>query len=97
MLAAFELRADRLYAHIKPRKRRGEFLAFLRYVRSLYPEHQRLAIILDNFSPHLTTTTDTRLGDCTPPTTSSWCTSPSTPDWLDRIEAQLHRLAQPQP
>jgi hypothetical protein len=36
---------------------------FLRYVRSLYPERQRLAIILDNFSPHLTTKTDTRVGD----------------------------------
>ena len=51
MFAAYDLRADRLYGHIKPRKRRGEFLAFLRHVRSLYPEHRRLAIILDNFSP----------------------------------------------
>ena len=38
MFAAYDLRADRLYGHIKPRKRRGEFLAFLRYVRSLHPE-----------------------------------------------------------
>jgi len=34
---AYDLRADRLYGHIKPRKRRGEFLAFLRYVRSFTP------------------------------------------------------------
>ena len=37
LFAAYDLRFDRLYGHIKPRKRRGEFLAFLRYVRSLYP------------------------------------------------------------
>jgi hypothetical protein len=32
-------------------------------IRSLHPEHKRPAIILDNFSPHLTTKTDTRVGD----------------------------------
>ena len=30
-------RRDRLYGHIKPRKRRGEFLVFCRYLRTLYP------------------------------------------------------------
>ena len=59
MFDVYDLRADRLYGHIKPRNRRGEFLAFLRYVRSLYPEHKRRVIILGNFSPHLTTKTDT--------------------------------------
>ena len=52
MFAAYDLRADQLYGHIKPRKRGGEFLAFLRYVRSLHPESKRLAIIPDNFSSH---------------------------------------------
>jgi len=63
MFAADDMRTDKLYGHIKPRKRRGEFLAFLRYVRSMHPQDKRLAIILDNFSPHLTTKTDTRVGD----------------------------------
>ena len=51
----------------------------LRYVRSPYPEHKRLAIILDNFNPHLTTKTDT--GSVTTPTrtTSNSPTSRSTP------------------
>jgi hypothetical protein len=51
MFAAYDLGTDKLYGHIKDRKRRREFLAFVRYVRSLHPEHTRLAIILDNFSP----------------------------------------------
>jgi hypothetical protein len=50
MCAAYDLRSDKLYGHIKDRNRRGEFLAFLRYVRSLHPEHKRLAILLDYFS-----------------------------------------------
>jgi len=45
-LAAYDLSRDRLYGHIKPRKRRGEFLVFLRYVRSLYPPGVRLGLVL---------------------------------------------------
>ena len=51
LLAAYDLAKDRLYGHVKARKGKVEFLAFLRYVRSLYPETLRLAIVLDNFSP----------------------------------------------
>jgi len=36
LLAAHDLSRDRLYGHIKPRKRRGEFLVFLRYPRTVY-------------------------------------------------------------
>jgi hypothetical protein len=55
LLAAYDLSRDKLYGHIKPRKRRGEFLVFLRYVRSLYPPAIRIAVVLDNYSPHLST------------------------------------------
>jgi hypothetical protein len=63
LLAAYDLLRDRLYGHIKPRKRRGEFLVFLRYARTLYPPGVRLEIVLDNFSPHLSTRTDRRIAD----------------------------------
>jgi hypothetical protein len=63
LLAAYDLGRDRLYGHIKSRKRRVEFLAFYRYLRSLYPPDVRIAIVLDNFSPHLSTTKDQRVGD----------------------------------
>jgi len=42
LLAAYDLSRDRLYGHIKPRKRRGEFLVFLRYLRTLYRPGVRL-------------------------------------------------------
>jgi len=86
LFAAFDLRADKLYGHVKPRKRRGEFLAFLRYVRSLHPLETRIAIVLDNFSPHLTTKLDQRVGEFATasnielayvPTNASWLTGSS--------------------
>ncbi len=47
----------------KPKKNRTRFLEFCRYPRSLYPAPIRIAIVLENFSPHLTTKKDTRVGD----------------------------------
>jgi len=52
LLAGFDLSTDRRYGHVKTRKGRTEFLAFCRYLRSLYPPEVRIAIVLDNLSPH---------------------------------------------
>ncbi|MBU7010862.1 MAG: transposase [Theionarchaea archaeon] len=54
LLAALDLRSDKMYGHTKKRKRAIEFLQFLKYIGSLYPIKERLYIILDNFSPHKT-------------------------------------------
>ena len=53
---------DKLYGHIKTNKCRTTFLAFCRYLRSLYPPRVRIAIVLDNYSPHLSTRKDQRVG-----------------------------------
>ena len=62
LLAAYELGEDKLFGHIKPRKTWARFLEFCRYLRSLYPLTTRIAIICDNFSPHLSTAKDNRVG-----------------------------------
>jgi transposase len=62
LLAACELGEDKLFGHIKPGKTRARFLEFCRYLRSLYPLSTRIAIICDNFSPHLSTRKDRRVG-----------------------------------
>jgi transposase len=36
LFAALDLGKDKMYGHVKKRKRRGEFLEFCRYLRSLY-------------------------------------------------------------
>ena len=51
LFAALELGSDTMYGHIKKRKRRGEFLEFCRYLRSLHPPQVRIAIVCDNFGP----------------------------------------------
>jgi len=63
LLAGYDLSTDKPYGHVVPRKTRTEFFAFCRYLRTLHPPGVRIAIVLDNFSPHRSTKTDTRVGD----------------------------------
>ncbi|MFP3901017.1 MAG: IS630 family transposase [Acidimicrobiia bacterium] len=92
LLAAYDLGRDRLYGHIKPRKGRTEFLAFCRYLRSLYPPEVRIAIVLDNFSPHLSTKKDQRVGDWAAANNVELAYVPYYASWLNRIEAQFTAL-----
>lgn len=92
LLAAYDLSRDRLYGHIKVRKGRTEFLEFCRYLRSLYPPEVRIAIVLDNFSPHLSTKKDTRVGDWAEANNVELAYVPFYASWLNRIEAQFTAL-----
>jgi len=92
LLAGYDLSRDKLYGHVKVRKGRTEFLAFCRYLRTLHPAEVRVAIVLDNFSPHLTTKTDTRVGDWAAANNVELAYVPFYGSWLNRIEAQLTAL-----
>jgi transposase len=92
LLAAYELGEDKLYGHIKPRKTRARFLEFCCYLRSLYPHSVRIAIICDNFSPHLTTATDARVGTWAEASNAEIAYTPANASWLNRIEAQFTAL-----
>jgi transposase len=92
LLAAYELGEDKLYGHIKPRKTRARFLEFCRYLRSLYPPSVRIAIICDNFSPHLSTRKDRRVGDWAKASNVEIAYTPTNSSWLNRIEAQFTAL-----
>ncbi|WP_406300549.1 hypothetical protein [Embleya sp. NBC_00888] len=63
LFAAYDPGTDRLYGHLKPRKNRTRFPEFRRCLRSLHPPQIRIAIVLDNLSPHPPTKKDTRVGD----------------------------------
>ncbi|MEV5541793.1 transposase [Saccharopolyspora shandongensis] len=92
LFAAYDLAKDRLYGHTKPKKNRTRFLEFCRYVRSLHPPEIRIAIVLDNFSPHLTTKNDTRVGDWATVNNVEFAYTPTNNSWLNRIEAQFTAL-----
>ena len=92
LFAAHELGEDKLYGHIKPRKTRARFLEFCRYLRSLYPASTRIAVICDNFSPHLTTHKDTRVGIWAKENNAEIAYTPTNSSWLNRIEGQFAAL-----
>jgi hypothetical protein len=85
LFAAYELGEDKLFGHIKPRKTRARFLQFCRYLRSLYPLTVRIAIICDNFSPHLSTGKDGRIGAWAAANNVEIAYTPSNASWLNRI------------
>jgi transposase len=86
LIAALDLKSNKIYAHIKKRKRWMELLQFLKYIRSLYSE--KLYTILDNFSPHKKAEV------------ISWCEEnnmelvflPTNASWLNRIECHFTAL-----
>jgi transposase len=92
LLAGYDLSTDRLYGHIKVRKGRSEFLAFVRYLRTLHPPGVRIAIVLDNFSPHLSTKKDPRVGEWAAANNVELAYTPHYASWLNRIEAQFQAL-----
>jgi transposase len=92
LLAAYDLGRDKLYGHVTKRKGRTQFLAFMRYLRTLYPPDVRIGIVLDNFSPHLSTKTDTRVGDWAADNNIELAYTPFYGSWLNRIEPQVTAL-----
>jgi transposase len=92
LFAALDLAADKMYGHVKATKNRTDFLTFCRYLRSLYPLEVRIAIVLDNFSPHLSTRTDTRVGDWAAANNVELAYVPTNASWLNRIEGHFAAL-----
>jgi transposase len=92
LMSAYDLNEDKIYGHIKTKKDRTVFLEFCRYLRSLYPLNIRIAIVLDNFSPHLSTKKDTRVGDWAKGNNVELAYVPTNASWMNRIEAQFQAL-----
>ncbi len=91
-MAGYDLSTDRLYGHVVTHKGRTQFLAFVRYLRKLHPAEVRIAIVLDNFSPHLSTKKDQRVGECAAPNNVELAYTPTYSSWLNRIKAQFQAL-----
>jgi transposase len=92
LLAALDMNRDRLYGHIKTNKKRTTFLGFCRYLRSLYPPEVRMAIVMDNFSPHLSTKKDSRVGDWAEANNVELAYVPTNASFLNRIECHFTAL-----
>ena len=91
-MAAYDLNQDKIYGHVKVKKDRTTFLEFCRYLRTLYPPNVRIAIVMDNFSPHLSTKVDSRVGDWAEANNVELAYVPTNASWMNRIEAQFQAL-----
>ncbi len=92
LFAAYDLARDKMYGHVKKTKTRTKFLEFCRYLRTLYPAAVRIAIVCDNFSPHLTTKRCRRAADWAEANNVEIAYTPTNSSWLNRIEAQFTAL-----
>jgi transposase len=87
-LAFYDLETGRLYGRFTERKRGKEFLSFLRWVRRRYPRWQKLHIVMDNYSPHITHAV---LAWAKTHNVRVYLT-PTNGSWLNRIESQFTAL-----
>ncbi|WP_433259457.1 IS630 family transposase (plasmid) [Streptosporangium sp. CA-135522] len=92
LMAAYELAKDKLYGHIKKTKNRSKSLEFCRYLRTLYPADVRIAIVCDNYSPHLTAKRCRRVAEWAEANNVEIAYTPTNSSWLNRIEAQFTAL-----
>jgi len=92
MMGAYDLATNRLYGHVVTTKNRTAFIRFLRYVRKLHPPDVRIGIVLDNFSPHLSTKKDQSVGEWAAANNVELAYTPTYSSWLNRIEAQFQAL-----
>lgn len=87
-LAYYDLETDRLYGRFTVHKTAKDFLSFLRWVRSRYPQSQKLHIVMDNYGPHIT---DAVLAWAKTHNIRVYLT-PTNGSWLNRIESQFTAL-----
>ncbi|MEW1836650.1 transposase [Nonomuraea angiospora] len=92
LFVAYDLARDHLFGHIKSREKRTRFLEFCRYLRTIYPADERIAIVCDNHSPHLTTKRCRRVADRAEADNVEIAYIPTNSSWLNRIEAQFTAL-----
>lgn len=88
LLAALDLKDDHLYGHGKHRKGWRDLLGFLKYLRSRYPEKERLYLVMDNFSPHHRKD----IADWAAINNVELVFTPTYASWLNRIECHFAPL-----
>ena len=87
-LAFYDLETDRIYGRFTEHKTAQDMLSFLSWVRSRYPRWQKLHIVIDNYSTHVTAKVLLwALGH-----NVRFYLTPTNGSWLNRIESQFTAL-----
>jgi transposase len=89
-LAFYDLETGRLYGRFTKNKRRKQWFAFLKWVRSRYPKQQRLHIVTDNYPTHL----GVAMAAWAFAQNVQFYFTPTNASWLNRIESHFTALKQ---
>ena len=64
-------------------------------MRSLHPPQIRIAIVCDNFSPHLSARKDKRVGQRAVASNAGIACTPRNSSWMNRLETSPFKGGQP--
>lgn len=91
LLCGIDLLTGKILAHVEPRHRSREFIAWLKHADAAYPNDWKIRIILDNHSAHISKETRTYLA--TVPNRFEFIFTPKHGSWLNLVEVFFSKLA----
>jgi transposase len=90
LLAGLDLHSGRVIETISDTHNSGDFIAFLQKLEGAYPAHQRIRLVLDNHSAHISKQTRSYLD--TVPQRFVFVFTPKHGSWLNLIENQFSKM-----
>lgn len=90
LLSSIDLLTGKVYGKVYERHRSREFIDFLRYIDSIYPEGVKIKIILDNHSSHISKETTSYLKKV--PGRFEFIFTPTHASWLNLIEVFFSKM-----
>jgi transposase len=91
LLAGLDLHSGRVIETVSDTHASADFIAFLKKLDSTYPEQQRIRLVLDNHSAHISKETRSYLE--TVPQRFVFVFTPKHGSWLNLIEIQFSKMA----
>src|SRR6202521_152172 len=91
LLAGLDLHSGRIIETISDTHKSSDFIAFLKKLDGSYPDHQKIRIVLDNHSAHISRETRNYLD--TMPQRFVFVFTPTHGSWLNLIENQFSKMA----
>jgi transposase len=90
LLAGLDLHSGRIIETISNTHKSADFIAFLKKLDGGYPEHQKIRLVLDNHSAHLSKETRSYLE--TVPQRFVFVFTPTHGSWLNLVENQFSKM-----
>jgi len=90
LLAGLDLHSGRIIETVSDTHNSADFIAFLTKLDAVYPEHQKIRLVVDNHSAHISKETRGYLG--TMPQRFVFVFTPKHGSWLNLIENQFSKM-----